>query len=504
MRAGKRMKNVLASAAVVAVAALAAWAWQQRTPAEPPAAEASLVAAEVRTLEVIVEAAGKVEPVQVVEVKSNASGQVLAVHAETGDQVAAGTLLAEIDPRDVQSALDQAAADLEAAQVRRSAADAERRRAERLLAEGLLAEQEVEATVEAAAAARAAAIRAETTLRLAREKRQDTTIRAPIAGTLIERTVEAGGIVASATSNVSGGSTLFRMADLSRMQVRANVDEVDIGRLQPGQAARVTVESYPDRAFAGTVAKIEPQAVVEQNVTMFPVLVRLDNPGGLLRPGMNAELSVEVARRADVVAVPNAAVVSVREARAAAELLGVDLAAARPAGPAGAAGGPAATPAAGAGAASADACRELLARLRAGGGPAGLDEAERERLRACREELGAGRGGGGRGARGRDGTADGAAGGGGRPAVVFVRGPRGDEARRVVVGLSDWEHTEVVAGLAAGEQVVLVSVAQLQRRQQELSERMRQRFSGPLGQGSSGRGGQGAARGGQGAAAGRP
>jgi hypothetical protein len=88
--------------------------------------------------------------------------------------------------------------------------------------------------------------------------------------------------------------------------------------------------------------------------------------------------------------------------------------------------------------------------------------------------------------------------------VVFVRGPRGDEARRVVVGLSDWEHTEVVAGLAAGEQVVLVSVAQLQRRQQELSERMRQRFSGPLGQGSSGRGGQGAARGGQGAAAGRP
>ena len=73
------------------------------------------------------------------------------------------------------------------------------------------------------------------------------------------------------------------MADLSQMQVRALVDETDIGQVQPGQQAAVTVEAYPGRTFTGTVLKVEPQAVVEQNVTMFPVLVRLDNREGLLQ-----------------------------------------------------------------------------------------------------------------------------------------------------------------------------------------------------------------------------
>ena len=506
MRANRRSRIVVI-AALVAIAAAAGWAWQRSGLSEPQAETGlAVAAAERRTLEVVVEAAGKVEPVQVVDVKSNASGEVLSVRAETGDEVEQGALLAEIDPRDVQSAVDQAAADLESVRVRLSAAEAEQRRARRLLAEGLLAEQEVEATVEGAAAARAAHIRAETTLRLAREKRQDTTIRAPISGTVIERGVEAGGIIASATSNVSGGTTLFRMADLTRMQVRANVDEVDIGRLEPGQPARITVESYPDRAFAGVVAKIEPQAVVEQNVTMFPVLVRLDNPSGLLRPGMNAELTVEVARRADIVTVPNAAVVGLRDARAAAEALGVDPAALRPGGGGTADGGPgtrsdgsagraaggqgpapAGEPAAGAVAAagSDDECAALVSRMRAAGGPQSLSEEERARLRACRPAWGGGRGGPGGGA-GPDGAPAAAA--GSRPALVFVHGPGGIEPRRVVVGLSDWEYTEVVEGLAAGETVALVSVAQLQRRQQELTDRMRQRFSGPLGTGSGGTG----------------
>jgi HlyD family secretion protein len=74
------------------------------------------------------------------------------------------------------------------------------------------------------------------------------------------------------------------MADLREMQVRTLVDETDIGKVQPGQTARVRVEAYPTRTFAGTVMKIEPRAVVEQNVTMFPVLVRLDNREGCSSP----------------------------------------------------------------------------------------------------------------------------------------------------------------------------------------------------------------------------
>src|SRR5687768_5551551 len=198
-------KKTTIIACLVAAAGLTAavWAWQRN--GREPGTAASLAEAEVdrRDIEVVAEAAGRLEPVQVVEVKSNASGEVLQVQADTGDVVAQGTLLAEIDPRDVQSAVDQAAADYESAQVRLTTARAEQRRAERLLEAGLTSRQEAEQTADAAATARAALVRAETALRLAREKRQDVTIQAPIAGTIIDRGVEPGQIIASATSNVS-------------------------------------------------------------------------------------------------------------------------------------------------------------------------------------------------------------------------------------------------------------------------------------------------------------
>ena len=80
------------------------------------------------------------------------------------------------------------------------------------------------------------------------------------------------------------------MADLGVVRIRALFNETDIGNVHPGEPANVTVDAYPDRRFGGVVEKIEPQAVVQQNVTMFPVLVNLENGEGLLRPGMNGEV----------------------------------------------------------------------------------------------------------------------------------------------------------------------------------------------------------------------
>jgi HlyD family secretion protein len=117
------------------------------------------------------------------------------------------------------------------------------------------------------------------------------------------------------------------------------VDETDVGKLQPGQQATVTVDAFPNRPFSGTVLKIEPQALTEQNVTMFPVLVRIDNKDGLLRPGMNAEVEIHVGRRDSVLAVPNAALRTARDVGSAAQVLGLSpqkvqqqLAASQPAG----------------------------------------------------------------------------------------------------------------------------------------------------------------------------
>ena len=145
----------------------------------------------------------------------------------------------------------------------------------------------------------------------------------PITGTIIAKTVERGTVIASATANVSGGTTLLQMADLNLVQVRTLVDETDIGKVQPGQLATITVDAYPNRPFEGTVLKIEPQAQTEQNVTVFPVLVRIQNREGLLRPGMNTEVEIHVGNREGVPAVPNAALRTQRDVASAAQVLGL-------------------------------------------------------------------------------------------------------------------------------------------------------------------------------------
>jgi len=441
-------------------------------------------AVERRDLDVAVEAAGVVEPIRVVEVKSKASGEILALHVETGDMVARGALLAEIDPRDVSNALAQAEADLSVARVSIATTSAERRRMQELREAQVATQQEFEAAVQQAANAQAQLVRAETNLELARQRSGDVTIRAPIAGTVIERTSETGQIIASATSNVSGGTTLLKMADLSEVQVRAKVDETDLGQVKPGQTARVSVESYPGRTFTGTVLKVEPQAVVEQNVTLFPVLVRLDNREGLLRPGMNADVQVQVVRRPGAVVVPNGAVVGVRDAGTAAEALGLDAEAVQASlRPAGAAGAASATPE----------CRALMQKVREAGGPSGLADEDRAKMRECR----AAAGGGERSGRG-SGSAQGGA-GATRPGVLFVEGAKGPEARRVTLGVSDWEYTEVLGGVKPGDKVRLMSATRLKQEQEQMTERMRQRAGGgivPGGGGPPGGGGGGQRRGG--------
>ncbi|MFW6205734.1 MAG: efflux RND transporter periplasmic adaptor subunit [Gemmatimonadota bacterium] len=433
-------------------------------------------------LDIRVEAAGQVEPILVVEVKSKASGEVTAMRVETGNQVDRGDLLAEIDPRDVRNALAQARADLDVAEARVQIAESQAERARELREANVTTQQEYESSILELANARAGLTRAQTNLELAEERMNDVTIRAPIAGTIIQKDVEAGTIIASASGNVSGGTTLMLMADLSTMQVRTLVDETDIGKVQPGQLARVQVEAYPNRTFTGSVYQIEPQAVVDQNVTMFPVLVRLDNREGLLKPNMNAEVQIDVAQRQDVVLVPNAAIVSMADATAAGAVLGLSADEVRDglsAAPAGGQGQPADTNGSDPAGASDDAsrtetdCRALMTRARED--RSSLSDDERTQLRECVQAMG------GPGAMGGVGAGLGAQGGGGadesRAAVVFVRTDSGPQARLIQLGLNDWDRSEVVSGLEGDEEVILVSVARLRQQQEDIQNRIRERSS---------------------------
>lgn len=381
--------------------------------------------AERRDLELLAEAPGIVEPIRTVEVKSRASGEVLRVHAEIGDRVEQGQLLVEIDARDVQNALDQAIADLESAEVQASTTEANRHRMERLRSSGVVTQQEYESVQQAAAAAHAAAVRARTNLQLAGERRNDVIIRAPIAGTIISGKVEPGQIIASATGNVSGGTVIFMMADLSDMQVRTLVNESDIGQIQPSQGARISVEAYPERTFHGEVVRIDPLAVVEQNVTTFPVLVRLPNADGLLKPGMNAEVAIEVATREDVVVIPNAAVASPHEVMAISAAMGIEFGRSEP---------------------------DAAARSGATEPSTSREPPSPEPASAAHVQL--------------------------RPAVVFVKDAQGIAPRPVVLGVSDWEFSEIIRGLEAGDSVVEVSAVRLGQSQGEVGRR---RSGNPLG-----------------------
>lgn len=312
------MKRTFALALVAAVGTAACGGDKDKAPYVQTAAVTR------RTIVIDAQATGSVEPINVVEVKSKASGMITKMPVETGTLVKPGDLLVQIDTRDVNNQYNQADADLKAAQAKLQVSEAQKKRSDELLKARVITSQEYETASLDYENSKASIIRAAANLDLAKQRLEDATVEAPVSGTVLEKSVSLGQVITSATSSPTGGTTLLKMADLGRVRVRALFNETDIGQVRPGQGASVTVDAYPDRRFQGSVEKIEPQAVIQQNVTMFPVLVTLDNREGLLKPGMNGEVSVLVDQINDVLAVPNDAIKNVREAAATGAMLGLN------------------------------------------------------------------------------------------------------------------------------------------------------------------------------------
>jgi HlyD family secretion protein len=303
--------------AALLLAAAAACAKKQQA----PTVQTALVTR--RDIIIDAQANGVIEPITIIEVKSKASGVITKMPVETGTHVNPGDLLVQIDTRDVQNRFDQAKAQLDAAQARLQVSESDKKRNEDMFKARVITPQEFEKVAVDYENAKSGVVSAKANLDLARQSLEDATVRAPAIGTIIDKTVSVGTVIASATGSVSGGTTIVKMADLKTVRIRALFNETDIGNVHPGEPANVTVDAYPDRRFGGAVEKIEPQAVVQQNVTMFPVLVNLENQEGLLKPGMNGEVSVLIDERDNAIAVPNDAIKNPREAVATGALLGL-------------------------------------------------------------------------------------------------------------------------------------------------------------------------------------
>ena len=460
---------------------------------EVPAPIYQAVPVERRSIVVSVRAKGVVQPDTVVEVKSKASGEVLEMKVETGQVVQRGQLLVQIDQRTPRNTLAQTEAQLEVAKARLENAQTQKRRSDELFKSASITEQEHEQALLAVANAKAEVVSAQVSVENARIQMDDTDVRAPVSGTIISKTVERGQVISSPTRDVGGGSVLLKMADLDLVQVRTLVDETDIGKIRAGLAASVVVDAYPNQPFQGRVLKIEPQAETQNNVTMFPVLIRIENRNGLLKPGMNADVDLQVGKRDSVLAIPNAALRTQRDVNSAAQVLGIDSTSfqammkvadaardsARAADAPGAADSAKKPDSAKAGpkgetlttpdgrevqlppGISAALVRELF-RKRFSGGT--LTPQEQATMQTVMRSFG-GRGG----TRPRNGGSDYQFGG---SYIVFVERNGQPTPVHIRTGLTDLDYSEVMSGLKDGDSVIILPSASLVQSQQEFKQRI--------------------------------
>ncbi len=259
-----------------------------------------------------VQATGTVETIDPVEIKSKAGGAITQLPVEVGSKIAAKALLAQIDPRDVKNRFDQAVADDVVTYTTLYRVLRDQARKDTLFAKHVITASEHDSTLSTVRSAESDMVESRSALDLARQGLEDASIESPIAGTIVARPVSIGSIVTAATGQATGTS-LMTVADLSRVRMRVTIDEVEMGNVRVGQTTSVAVDAFADRTFNGVIEKVEPQAVVTQGVTFFPVLITIDNREGLLMPGMSGEVTIKAADLSNVVQLPIDAVRATNE-----------------------------------------------------------------------------------------------------------------------------------------------------------------------------------------------
>ena len=313
----RRMVQVLVALAVVAGIVFGArHFFEQRAVARRPSYE--LKKASRATIDLVVSATGTVKGLSTVEVGAEVSGKITKVNVGWNDPVKVGQVIAEIDPEQLQAALDEAGARVREADASIRQSEATRKETEQAKqraiaqsAQGLIAKSELESIMAAAEraeanvlSARASATLARAALESARSRLAKTKIISPIGGVVLSRMVEPGQTVTAGFQT----PVLFKLAeDLKRMSLHVFIDEADIGRTKEGQPASFTVDAYPGKIFPSTVLELRNEPKTEQNVVTYEAVLEVDNSELLLRPGMTATASIVAGRRENVLTVPSAA-----------------------------------------------------------------------------------------------------------------------------------------------------------------------------------------------------
>ena len=265
----------------------------------------------------VVASTATLEAVTTVQVGTQVSGSIQTLAADFNSIVRKGQVLARLDPSLYQSAIEQARAnlvrtdaDLERIKVALTDSAVKVVRARELSARQLIPAIELDAaevnrrSAEAQVrSAEAQVTQARAALRQAEVNLAKTVIASPIDGIVIARNVDVGQTVAA---NLLAPTLFVLAADLRQTQLKANIDEADLGQVAAGQPVSFTVDAYPGQTFRGTVQQVRLNPVIEQNVVTYAAIISAPNPELHLKPGMTASVTIEIARRDDVLRVPNA------------------------------------------------------------------------------------------------------------------------------------------------------------------------------------------------------
>jgi HlyD family secretion protein len=251
-----------------------------------------------------VSANGTLNPVVLVSVGTQVSGTVKKLHVDFNDRVKAGQVLLELDPALLQAQVRQDEANLKNTRAARELAEANHARSRTLYQQEFISKQDYDTAVQSLKSSQAQVEQATAQLAKDRTNLNYAVIRSPVSGVVVDRTVDVGQTVAASFQT----PTLFRIAqDLRKMQIDSNFAEADIGNIKVGQSVRFSVDAFPNRTFTASVRQVRLNATVQQNVVTYDVVVAVENPEEILRPGMTAYVNVIVAQHNSVLLVPNAA-----------------------------------------------------------------------------------------------------------------------------------------------------------------------------------------------------
>lgn len=317
-------------------------------------------------LKVVVSETGTVQPLTKVEIKSKVAGQVATLMVDVGDKVEKGQLLIQLDTTDMERERAQAEADRASAaarlamlkagarleeisearaQVSQAAAQLDRAKADHVRsheavksgtitpreAEGAQSDYEVARAQHSAAKSRLAKLvagsrreeiqeaqaqldKAKVRLSAADDQLSYASIRSPMAGTVIKRGIEAGEMVSPGVSATAQGTSMLTIADLERLVIASNLNQIDVGKVRRGQRVEVRVDSAPGKVFGGEIRKVAPAADKTQDgnstIQTFPIETMLTaTDADVLKPGMSADLDIQVTTKAKALYLPVEAVV---------------------------------------------------------------------------------------------------------------------------------------------------------------------------------------------------